>query len=75
MGACYATKDTFEIDEAVVPFQLSEDWALISPTKLPVERVIPWKLRAVMSMAGCGAISAGNCSFRSTACSPNASNG
>ena len=26
-GAYYATKDTFEIDQAVVPFRLNEDWA------------------------------------------------
>jgi len=26
-GACKATKDTFEIDQAVVPFRLNEDWA------------------------------------------------
>jgi hypothetical protein len=26
-GAYKATKDTFEIDQAVVPFRLNEDWA------------------------------------------------
>ena len=34
-GAYKATKDTFEIDQAVVPFRLNEDWALITRTKLP----------------------------------------
>jgi hypothetical protein len=43
-GAYYATKDTFEIDQAVLPFQLNEDWALITRTKLPVEVVPPKKL-------------------------------
>jgi len=28
------TKDTFSIDQAVVPFRLNEDWALITRTKL-----------------------------------------
>src|SRR6516162_6228959 len=36
-GAYKATKDIFSIDQAVVPFRLSEDWALITRTKLPVE--------------------------------------
>jgi hypothetical protein len=36
-GAYYATKDTFDIDQAVVPFYLNEDWALITRTKLPFE--------------------------------------
>ena len=35
-GAYKATKDTFEIDQAVVPFRLNDDWALITRTKLPV---------------------------------------
>jgi hypothetical protein len=34
-GPYKATKDTFEIDQAVVPFRLNEDWALITRTKLP----------------------------------------
>jgi hypothetical protein len=34
-GSNYATKDTFEIDQAVVPFKLDDDWALITRTKLP----------------------------------------
>jgi hypothetical protein len=43
-GAYYATKDTFEIDQAVVPFRLNEDWALITRTKLPIEVEPPKKL-------------------------------
>ena len=43
-GAHKATKDTFEIDQAVVPFRLNEDWALITRTKLPVEVEPPKKL-------------------------------
>jgi hypothetical protein len=43
-GAYYATKDTFEIDQAVLPFRLNEDWALITRTKLPVEVEPPKKL-------------------------------
>ena len=35
-GAYKATKDTFEIDQAVLPFHLNDDWALITRTKLPV---------------------------------------
>jgi hypothetical protein len=31
------TKSTFELDQAVVPFKLNEDWALITRTKLPFE--------------------------------------
>lgn len=42
-GAYDATKDTFEIDQAVVPFRLNEDWALITRTKLPVESLPPKK--------------------------------
>jgi hypothetical protein len=34
-GPYRATKDTFEIDQPVVPFRLSEDGALITRTKLP----------------------------------------
>jgi hypothetical protein len=34
-GPYRATKNTFEIDQAVVPFRLNEDWALITRTKLP----------------------------------------
>jgi hypothetical protein len=43
-GAYKATKDTFEIDQAVVPFTLNEDWALITRTKLPMEALPPKKL-------------------------------
>ena len=43
-GAYKDTKDTFQIDQAVVPFQLNEDWALITRTKLPVEVLPPKNL-------------------------------
>jgi hypothetical protein len=43
-GAYKATKDTFEIDQAVLPFRLNEEWALITRTKLPVEALPPKKL-------------------------------
>jgi len=42
-GAYDATKDTFEIDQAVVPFRLNDDWALITRTKLPAESLPPKK--------------------------------
>ncbi len=34
-GPYNATKNTFEIDQAVIPFSLGDDWALITRTKLP----------------------------------------
>jgi hypothetical protein len=34
-GADRAVKDTIELDQAVVPFRLNDDWALITRTKLP----------------------------------------
>jgi hypothetical protein len=43
-GAYKATKDTFEIDQAVLPFRLNEDWALITRTKLPVQALPPKNL-------------------------------
>jgi hypothetical protein len=43
-GAYDATKDTYEIDQAVLPFRLNEDWALITRTKLPAETLPPKKL-------------------------------
>src|SRR6516165_11886334 len=43
-GAYKATKDTFEIDQAVLPFRLNEDWALITRTTLPVEVLPPKNL-------------------------------
>jgi hypothetical protein len=36
-GAEKLTKQTFELDQAVAPFQLSDDWALITRTKLPYD--------------------------------------
>ena len=43
-GPYKVTKDTFEIDQAVVPFRLNEDWALITRTKLPAIAQPPKKL-------------------------------
>jgi hypothetical protein len=43
-GPYKATKDTFSIDQAVVPFRLNEDWALITRTKLPAIVQPPKKL-------------------------------
>ena len=43
-GPYYATKDTFELDQAVVPFRLNDDWALITRTKLPAYSQPPKKL-------------------------------
>jgi hypothetical protein len=43
-GPYKATKDTFSIDQAVVPFRLNEDWALITRTKLPATVQPPKKL-------------------------------
>jgi hypothetical protein len=35
VGPYQATKDTFKLDQAVVPIEFSDDWALITRTKLP----------------------------------------
>jgi hypothetical protein len=43
-GPTDATKETFEIDQAVMPFRLNDDWALITRTKLPFEAQPPKKL-------------------------------
>ena len=43
-GATKATKDVFEIDQAVVPFRLNNDWSLITRTKLPAEVLPPKNL-------------------------------
>ena len=43
-GPYKKTKDTFSIDQAVVPFRLNEDWALITRTKLPAIVQPPKKL-------------------------------
>ena len=42
-GADRFTKSTFELDQAVLPFRLNEDWSLISRTKLPAEALPPKK--------------------------------
>ena len=44
-GPYHATKDTFEVDQAVVPFRLNDDWALITRTKLPGYSEPPKKLK------------------------------
>ena len=40
-GAGKLTKSTIELDQAVVPFRLNDDWSLITRTKLPVEALPP----------------------------------
>jgi hypothetical protein len=40
-GADKLTKSTFELDQAVVPFRLNDDWSLITRTKLPTEALPP----------------------------------
>jgi hypothetical protein len=40
-GVDKLTKSTFELDQAVVPFRLDDDWSLITRTKLPAEAVPP----------------------------------
>ena len=42
-GADKLTKSTFQLDQAVVPFRLNDDWSLITRTKLPVEALPPKK--------------------------------
>ena len=42
-GADKLTKSTIELDQAVVPFRLNEDWTLITRTKLPAEALPPKK--------------------------------
>ena len=49
-GAYDATKDTFEIDQAVVPFRLNEDWALITRTKLPLEVIAAKEARRALGV-------------------------
>ena len=43
-GAYRDTKDTFAINQAIVPFRLNDDWALITRTKLPGYSQPPKKL-------------------------------
>ena len=45
-GVYKATKEMFSINQAVVPFPLNEEWALITRTKLPAEVLPPKKLGA-----------------------------
>ena len=42
-GPYSATKNTFEIDQAVIPFSLGDGWALITRTKLPAVSQPPQK--------------------------------
>ena len=42
-GADQLTKSTFEVDQAIVPFRLDDDWSLITRTKLPDEVLPPKK--------------------------------
>jgi hypothetical protein len=42
-GVDKLTKSTFEIEQAVVPFRLNDDWSLITRTKLPAEALPPKK--------------------------------
>jgi hypothetical protein len=42
-GTDKLTKSTFELDQAVVPFRLNDDWSLITRTKLPAEALPPKK--------------------------------
>ena len=42
-GPYRATKSTYEIDQAVLPFILNDDWALITRTKLPAYSQPPKK--------------------------------
>jgi hypothetical protein len=43
-GADKDTKEMLSLDQAVVPFRLNDDWALITRTKLPAEVLPPKKL-------------------------------
>jgi hypothetical protein len=43
-GPTKGVKDTFEIDQAVLPFMLNNDWALITRTKFPAVSQPPKKL-------------------------------
>jgi hypothetical protein len=43
-GPYYATKDTFELDQGIIPFKLNDDWALITRTKSPAYLQPPKKL-------------------------------
>ena len=42
-GADQLTKSTFELDHAVVPFRLNDNWALITRTKLEADALPPKK--------------------------------
>jgi hypothetical protein len=42
-GVEHLTEPTFEVDQAIVPFRLNDDWSLITRTKLPTEAMPPKK--------------------------------
>jgi len=42
-GVDKLTKSAIELDQAVVPFRLNDDWALITRSKLPAEALPPKK--------------------------------
>jgi hypothetical protein len=42
-GPYHATKDTFELDQAILPFRLNDDWTLITRTKIPAYAQPPKK--------------------------------
>jgi hypothetical protein len=54
-GPYHATKNTFELDQAVLPFELNDDWALITRTKFPAYSQPPKKLGDSWS-AGLGSV-------------------
>jgi hypothetical protein len=43
-GPYDATKNTFDLDQAVIPFRLNDDWALITRTKFPAYSQPPKEL-------------------------------
>lgn len=58
-GPYNAPKDTFSLNQAVVPFRLNEDWALITRTKLPAVAQPPKEL----GQSWAGGLSNGNTTF------------
>ena len=47
-GPYDATKSTIEVDQAVVPVRLNDDWFLITRTKIPFISDPPKKLGGVL---------------------------
>jgi hypothetical protein len=50
-GADKLTTSTIELDQAMVPFRLNEDWTLITRTKLPAE-TLPRRMPAIIGLTG-----------------------